>query len=101
MSDSRNAGLKLKPLKCEFFKQELMYLGRVVSEEGIQTDSKKVEVIQKWPTQTNFSFNVFFYFYFGLIKLLEFSFIYDFFFDLFEMICTEETLNIKNYQNIE
>ena len=37
--------LKLKPLKCEFFKQELTYLGHVVSKSGIQTDPKKVEAI--------------------------------------------------------
>ena len=30
-----------------------MYLGYVVSEEGIQIDPKKVEAIQKWPIPTN------------------------------------------------
>ena len=45
--------LKLKPLKCEFFKQELTYLGHVVSKSGIQTDPKKVEAICKWPVCTN------------------------------------------------
>ena len=39
--------MKLKPSKCEFFKQELTYLGHVVSKNGIQTDSKKVEPIHK------------------------------------------------------
>ena len=39
--------LKLKPLKCELFKQELTYLGQVVSKSGIQTDPKKVEAIHK------------------------------------------------------
>ena len=43
--------LKLKPSKCEFFKQELTYLGHVVSKNGIQTDSKKVRAICKWPCQ--------------------------------------------------
>ena len=37
----KKAELKLKPSKCEFFKQELTYLGHVVSKNGIQTDSKK------------------------------------------------------------
>ena len=32
--------LKCKPSKCEFFRQELTYLGHVVSKNGIQTDSK-------------------------------------------------------------
>ena len=33
------AELKLKPSKYKFFKQELTYLGHVVSINGIQTDS--------------------------------------------------------------
>ena len=49
----KKAELKLKPSKCEFFKQEMTYLGHVVSKNGIQTDSKKVESIQKWPIPTN------------------------------------------------
>ena len=31
----------------QIFKQELTYLGHVVSKNGIQTDSKKVEAIWK------------------------------------------------------
>ena len=49
----KQAGLKLKPSKCEFFRQKLTYLGHVVSKEGIQTDPKKVESICKWPIPTN------------------------------------------------
>ena len=49
----KRAELKLKPSKCEFFKQELTYLGHFVSKNGIQTDSKKVEAIHKWPVPTN------------------------------------------------
>ena len=41
------------PLKCEFFKWILTYLGHVASEEGIQTDPRKVEVNWKWPTPSN------------------------------------------------
>ena len=47
------AGLKLKPSKCELFRQELIYLGHVVSENSIQTDPRKVEAICKWPVPTN------------------------------------------------
>ena len=50
LEQCKEAGLKLKPSKWEFFKQKLMYLGHVVS-EGIQTNPKKVEAIQKWPIQ--------------------------------------------------
>ena len=49
----KKAKLKLKYSKCEFFTQELTYLGHVVSKNGIQTDSKKVKAIQKWPIPTN------------------------------------------------
>ena len=47
------AELKLKSSKCEFFKQELTYLGHVVSKNGTQTDAKKVEAIWIWPIPTN------------------------------------------------
>ena len=43
----KKAELKLKPSKCEFFKQELTYLGHVLSKNGIHTDSKRVEAIHK------------------------------------------------------
>ena len=43
------AGLKLKPSKCEFFKARLKYLGHVVSPQGIATDPTKIEAILKWP----------------------------------------------------
>ena len=49
----KKAELKLKPSKCEFFKQELTCLDIVVSKNGIQTDSKKVEAIHKWNVPTN------------------------------------------------
>ena len=37
----KQAGLKLKPSKCDFFRRELTYLGHVVSKEGIQTGPQK------------------------------------------------------------
>ena len=45
----RTAGLKLKPSKCTFFKDEIAYLGHIISKQGIEVDPKKVEVIRKWP----------------------------------------------------
>ena len=44
------AGLKLKPSKCFFFREEIEYLGHVVSGKGIATNPKKVEAVTKWPT---------------------------------------------------
>ena len=37
--------------KCSFVKRELVYLGFVVSSEGLKMDSKKVKSILEWPTQ--------------------------------------------------
>ena len=45
----RIAGLKLKPSKCEFFKDQISYLGHIVSKDGVETDPKKVKAIQDWP----------------------------------------------------
>ena len=44
-------GLKLKPSKCFFFREEIEYLGHVVSGKGVATNPKKVEAVTKWPTQ--------------------------------------------------
>ncbi len=47
----RNAGLKLKPLKCIFLKRKVsFFLGHVVSAEGIQTDPEKTAAVGDWPT---------------------------------------------------
>ena len=45
----REAGLKLKPSKCKFFKDRIAYLGHIVSKVGIETDPKKIQDIQEWP----------------------------------------------------
>ena len=44
------AGLKLKPSKCFFFREEIEYLGHVVSGKGISTNPKKIEAVSKWST---------------------------------------------------
>ena len=41
------AGLKLKPNKCEFFKNKITYLGHVVSQKRIEVDPKKTEAVWK------------------------------------------------------
>ena len=45
----RTTGLKLQPSKCTFFKDQITYLGHIVSKQGIKVDPKKVEVIWRWP----------------------------------------------------
>ena len=49
----KQAGLKLKPSKYEFFRQKLTYSGHVVSTDSIQTNPKKVEAIHRWPIPIN------------------------------------------------
>ncbi|KAL0194612.1 hypothetical protein M9458_008184, partial [Cirrhinus mrigala] len=41
-------GFKAKLEKCAFFKQQVKYLGHVVSSQGVATDPSKVEVVAKW-----------------------------------------------------
>ena len=41
--------LFLKPEKCEFTKEQVNYLGVIVSTNGVQMDLAKVEVITTWP----------------------------------------------------
>jgi hypothetical protein len=43
----RNFGLRMNPLKCVFGMLASRFLGFIVHEQGIQIDSKKVEVIKK------------------------------------------------------
>ena len=44
-----DAGLKLKPSKCTFFKTEITYLGYLITSEGVATDPKKIKAVIKWP----------------------------------------------------
>ena len=43
----RKAGLKLKPSKCKFFKEQIKFLGHIVSKEGISTCPEKVHAVQE------------------------------------------------------
>ena len=42
------AGVKLKPSKCKFFKSKIAYLGHIVSAKGIETDPKKMDAVKNW-----------------------------------------------------
>ncbi|CAG2216581.1 Retrovirus-related Pol polyprotein from transposon 297 [Mytilus edulis] len=44
----QNVGLKLKPSKCEFIKDQVLYLGHTVSKNGISPNPKIVESVSKW-----------------------------------------------------
>lgn len=41
--------------KCSFMKEELVYLGFVISTDGLKMDPKKVKAILDWPTPKNVS----------------------------------------------
>ena len=49
----RDAGLKLKPKKCELFTREILYLGFRVNGEGVKPDPGKIEAVAKWPLPSN------------------------------------------------
>ena len=43
----REHNLKLKPLKCHFFKEEITYLAHQVSKEGVQPSNSNLKTIAK------------------------------------------------------
>jgi len=49
----RQAGLRLKPTKCHLAKKSVMYLGYVVSHDGITTDPEKVKSVRNFPTPSS------------------------------------------------
>ena len=49
----RQASLKLKMSKCDFFKKHIQYLGHLISDKGIQPLPEKLESIRKMSVPTN------------------------------------------------
>ncbi len=47
------AGLKLKPEKCNFFETEVKFLGHVLTPEGVLPDLENVKKILQWPEPKN------------------------------------------------
>lgn len=45
-------GVKLRPEKFEFFKHEVRYVGRLVSAEGVQVDSRDIEAVRTLTDKT-------------------------------------------------
>ena len=45
--------LKIKAKKCELFRASVTFLGHIVSKDGVQCETTKVECIRNYPTPTN------------------------------------------------
>ena len=41
--------------KCYFFTPRVVFLGYIVSAQGLQVDEGKIKAIQEWPTPTSFT----------------------------------------------
>lgn len=48
-----DAGLAIKPEKCEFHKTSVEYLGLIITTNGTEMDPKKVATVSEWPTPEN------------------------------------------------
>ena len=49
----REAGLTLQPAKCQLFKDQIEYLGHVISAKGIAVPPEYVDVVKNWPVPTS------------------------------------------------
>lgn len=45
----REVNLKLKPSKCKLLQKRVLFLGHIVSDQGIATDPEKVQAVRDWP----------------------------------------------------
>lgn len=45
LQQMRSHGIKLHPKNCEFFKRQIRYIGRLVSDKGIQIDPQDLEAV--------------------------------------------------------
>ncbi|TKS65275.1 Retrovirus-related Pol polyprotein [Collichthys lucidus] len=48
----QECGIKLRPKKCDFFKSEVCYVGRVISAEGYKMNPKEAEAVQALKHET-------------------------------------------------
>lgn len=53
MKQIEEAGLKLRPAKCFFVKQEVAYLGHIITPEGLRVNPAKVAAMVDFPTPTS------------------------------------------------
>ena len=53
MKRVKEAGIKLKPTKCEFHKEETEYLGIIIGPDGTKMNPVKTEAIEGWTIPKN------------------------------------------------
>ena len=46
----QNAGLTIKPSKCKFFQEKLIFLGHEISSKGIAPNNLKIKSVEEFPT---------------------------------------------------
>ena len=49
----RTAKVKLNPSKCHFLRTSVSFLGHIISNKGIETDSDNIAALRDWPTPAN------------------------------------------------
>lgn len=49
----RKVNLKLNPNKCNFLRKEILYLGHIVTENGVLPDPEKIKIMQEYPVPQN------------------------------------------------
>ena len=49
----RAHGLKLKPRKCALSRREVVFLGRLINEKGVQMVDDHIKAVQDWPVPKN------------------------------------------------
>jgi len=49
----KEGNLKLKPSKCSLFQERVMFLGSIISADGIRPDPDKVQAVAEWPRPRN------------------------------------------------
>ena len=49
----KDAGLKLNLTKCKFIRQEIQYLGHIITSDGLKTNPKLIQAVQNFPLPTS------------------------------------------------
>jgi hypothetical protein len=94
----REHQLYAKLSKCSFYRNQIHYLGHIISDQGIAVDPKKIEAIRGWPTPSNVS-NV--RYFMGLVGyyrrfIVGFSKIF-----IPSLLCKRRELNLNGHSSVK